>query len=151
MKKFAAFILIFLLSVTVAYPAQQTGTKIAETYAYDYTVMEFDQLTTATDNTQKIDLLSADRKTIFKNVLWQVKIAGITTNVVYRLQGSLNGEDWASLDSSDITKTSNGTYTVDYQGNGQIRYIRLYWVSETGGTAATLDVDAFVYKKEGSW
>jgi len=135
------FLTIFSLNV---YGAAQTGTDNAEFYFYDNKVITYEQLTTAADNTNKLFLVSSDGKIIFTRVVFQVVIAGITTNVIYRLEGSLDGDNWSAFDSN-ITKTANGTYFVNYVGEGQIRYIRLYWVSEAGGTAATLDIKAKVY------
>jgi uncharacterized pyridoxamine 5'-phosphate oxidase family protein len=138
-------ILLFVIPTNI-FAAAQVGTINAEQYANDNKVLTFDQLTAATDNTQKIYLLSENNKAIiYKNILWQIKVAGITTNVVYRLEGSLDGDNWFTLHSANITKTADGTYSIDYRGNGQILYIRLYWVSESGGTATTIDVKAKVY------
>jgi len=145
LKRFGFIILLLIIIPCIIFAAAQVGTMNAEQYVNDHTVMTFDQLTAAADNTQKIYLLSSDRMIIYRNILWQVKVASMTTNVVYRLEGSLNGTDWFNLDSVNITKTADGTYSIDYRGTGQILYIRFYWVSESGGTAATIDVSCLAY------
>ena len=70
----------------------------------------------------------------------QYTIASVDTNVVLRAEGSIDGVNWFNLasDGSDVTETTNGTdaFTVT---NMAIRYIRLRFVSESGGTAATID------------
>lgn len=70
----------------------------------------------------------------------QYKIASINTNVIVKLQGSLDNTNWFDL-TSETTQTSNGTYKLTYEG--AIKYIRFTFVSETGGTAATIDVIYF--------
>lgn len=70
----------------------------------------------------------------------QVVITNINTNVVVRIEGSNDGTNWANLsaNNSDTTFTTNGTYAFQYQGCPA--NIRTTFVSETGGTAAVLDV-----------
>jgi len=149
MKKIFILFAVMLFSFAVYGNAeQQIGTFSANSYAPTNAVISFDQLDAATDYTMKIKLTSTNGKIIYKNVLYQVTIASITTNVIYRLQGSLDGVNWFALDSVDITKTADSTYSVNYTGSGQIVFIRLYWVSESGGTSATIDVKAKMYKED---
>lgn len=65
-------------------------------------------------------------------------IALINTNVVVQLEGSNNNSDWFSL-SEEITKTANGTYNIHHQE--RVNYMRLRWISELGGTVATIQVN----------
>lgn len=73
----------------------------------------------------------------------QFKLANKNTSVTVRGEGSLDGTNWFNLDStnSDTTVSANGTYAFTFEGS--ITYIRFNFVSESGGTAATLDCDYF--------
>ena len=66
-------------------------------------------------------------------------VAAINTNVVLRAEGSIDGENFFNLSESnaDTTVTANGTNAFTYRG--KINYIRLRFVSESGGTDATVD------------
>lgn len=70
-----------------------------------------------------------------------VTIAAINTNVVVRAEGSLDGTNWFSLmPGNDLTITANETHAIVF--HGELEYIRGNFVSELGGTAATV---AFAY------
>ena len=75
----------------------------------------------------------------FTEHVLQYTVAGITTNVVLRAEGSIDGENFYNLSESDTdtTVTADGTNAFTY--TGKINYIRLRFVSESGGTAATVD------------
>ena len=66
-----------------------------------------------------------------------VKVAAINTNVKVALQGSLNNSDWADI-IADQTISANGNYFYSVTGR-PVKYIRPVFVSEAGGTAATVD------------
>ena len=102
---------------------------------------------TAAQATEMIDLVSKDGKHIVKNVNFQIVVAGIVTNVVVRIQGSLDGLNWPNTDylGDDKTMSADGAYSYYYEGKGDIRFIRLYFVSESGGTAATIDTKVKFY------
>jgi hypothetical protein len=63
-------------------------------------------------------------------------VADINTNVVVALEGSIDGTNWSKVIANQ-TITSNGTthYNV---ANHPLRYVRSVFVSESGGTAATI-------------
>lgn len=68
-------------------------------------------------------------------ITFQVTVSSISTNVVIRMEGSLDDVSFFNLDQSgaDTTITANGTY--GYCLNGcPVRYIRLRLVSISGGT-----------------
>jgi hypothetical protein len=67
-------------------------------------------------------------------------VAAINTTVVVRIEGSADNSAWANLDISglDTTITANGTYLFAIPET-PMAYIRATFVSETGGTAATID------------
>ncbi len=123
--------------------------KKAFQYAVDNSIIEFDQLTAGATATSAIDLRSEDKRETYLNVLFQYVIAAINTNVAITVQGSLDNVNWFNLheDDSNTTKTANGVYAIMYQGAGEVNYIRFYFVSEAGGTAATIDVKAKIYGK----
>ena len=73
---------------------------------------------------------------IAKNFLLMVTVATINTNVIVALEGSIDGTNWSKI-VANTTLTANGTthYNV---ANHPLRYIRPEFVSESGGTAATV-------------
>ena len=76
----------------------------------------------------------------FDEITAQYTIATINTTVVVRLEGSIDNSSWFNLDfdEQDTTQTANGTYALKY--DGKVPFIRFRFVSETGGTAATIAV-----------
>jgi len=80
----------------------------------------------------------------------QVTVATIDTNVVIQLEGSVDGTNFFILPIEDstvsglaisanvVTITANGTYLL-YVKETAIKQIRLNFVSEAGGAAATID------------
>jgi len=71
----------------------------------------------------------------------QYVVANKNTNVVVKLQGSLDNTHWFDI-TAETTQTSNGTYYLAFEG--AISYIRFTFVSEDGGTDATIDVTYLV-------
>lgn len=70
-------------------------------------------------------------------------VANINTNVVIRAEGRMHSsEDWFNLSTGDITITANGTYAIFIEQF--VTEIRFTFVSESGGTAATIDVSTYV-------
>lgn len=80
-----------------------------------------------------------------------VTVASINTNVIIALEGSLDGTNYFEIpvdNSSDVatgaltlnrmTITANGTYSLHVK-NYSLNSIRLNFVSEAGGSAATID------------
>lgn len=67
-----------------------------------------------------------------------VTVVDINTNVVLRVEGSLDGTNWFNLSdlNQDTTITENGTY--GFMATGMLYKIRVNFVSESGGTAATI-------------
>lgn len=80
-------------------------------------------------------------------------VASIDTNVIVNLEGSIDQSNYAelplsntavtgaSITSNRMTVTANGTYTI--YSTAPMVDVRFNWVSETGGTAATIDCDFF--------
>jgi len=71
-----------------------------------------------------------------KNYVMFVTVASVDTNVVVALNGSIDGTNWSKVIGNQ-TITSNGTthYNV---ANHPIKYIQPVFVSESGGTNATV-------------
>ena len=65
-----------------------------------------------------------------------VTVASVNTNVVVRLEGSVDGTNYAPIIANQ-TITANGTTSYSVSGR-PVKWIRTNWVSETGGTAATV-------------
>jgi len=85
-----------------------------------------------------------------RNHSFQVTIAAIDTNVVVQIEGSNDGTSFGivqavtagtgiSLTNSVATITANATYILTPK-NAAIKNLRFRFVSESGGTAATIDV-----------
>lgn len=66
-------------------------------------------------------------------------VAAINTSLVLRVEGSIDNSAWANLDcnNTDFSVTGNGTYGFTFLG--LLGYIRVVFVSEVGGSAATVD------------
>jgi hypothetical protein len=68
------------------------------------------------------------------DVVFQVTVSSIGTNVVIRLEGSLDGVNYFNLDSlGDTTITANGTTGYSVQ-NCPLKWVRGRLVSISGGT-----------------
>jgi hypothetical protein len=66
-------------------------------------------------------------------------VAAINTNVVVRVEGSVDNTSWFNLDASETDTTISSNGTRGFKFTGALAYIRLTFVSESGGTAATID------------
>jgi len=71
--------------------------------------------------------------------VFQITLAAKNTSVDVNIEGSIDGTNWFKIKSSDIQYTANGTYYIEAH-DLQVTFIRFDFVSEVGGTAATLDV-----------
>jgi hypothetical protein len=73
------------------------------------------------------------------NVLFQVTVSSIGTNVVIRLEGSLDAANWFNLNSgnTDFTLTANGTFGYSLV-QVPVPYIRGRLVSLSGGTPSVV-------------
>jgi len=89
---------------------------------------------TAPDTTQPFNVERYRKHT------WQYTIASINTSVDVRVEGSLDNNTWGNVNAADATtqKTANGTYLM--WSEIHVRWIRFVFVSEAGGTAATINV-----------
>jgi hypothetical protein len=76
----------------------------------------------------------------YKNFSWVVKVGSINTNVIVQVDGSHNNTDFYNLAGIGLTTTiiANGVYEIAIM-NAATAYTRLTFISEDGGTDATLD------------
>lgn len=81
-------------------------------------------------------LVQLPPKLLSQNYTMFVTVANINTNVVVALNGSIDGTNWSKVIANQ-TITANGTthYNV---ANHPLKYIQPVFVSEAGGTAATV-------------
>ena len=70
-----------------------------------------------------------------RNYTLIVTVANIDTNVVVRLEGSLNGTDYGAMISNTITV--NGTYAYNVTGF-PVKKIRANFLQRVGGNNATV-------------
>jgi len=73
---------------------------------------------------------------VSKNYSFFVTVANINTNVIVALNGSIDGTNWSKV-IANTTITSNGTTHYNL-ANHPLQYIQPVFVSESGGTAATV-------------
>ena len=80
------------------------------------------------------------QKTTGAYLSFQVTVADIGTNVVIRLEGSLDGTSYFNLSEgeTDFTLTANGTY--GYVLFAPVQFIRLRLVSVSGGAPSVATV-----------
>ena len=71
-----------------------------------------------------------------KSYTFMVTVTEIDTNVVVRLDGSIDGTNYAPIISAQ-TITSNGT-TIYSVADRPVKFVKAVFVSEAGGTAATV-------------
>lgn len=73
------------------------------------------------------------------NVLFQVTVSSIGTNVVIRLEGSVDAANWFNLDANnvDTTITANGTYGYALV-QVPVPYVRARLVSISTGTPSVV-------------
>jgi len=77
----------------------------------------------------------------YHNHTFSITLAAVDTSVDIRIEGSLDNSNWFNMDDTgnDTQYTTNGTYLI-HKPNFKTKYVRFTFVSEVGGTAATLDV-----------
>lgn len=71
-----------------------------------------------------------------RNYVLFVTVASINTNVVVALNGSIDGTNWSKIIANQ-TITADGTTHYNI-ANHPVRYVQPVFVSESGGTAATV-------------
>jgi hypothetical protein len=109
-------------------------TGSAAQIAGDYFVKSFDQIAA-------VGVTDAIQINGLANHTFQVTTADIDTNVIIRLEGSLDNSNWGNIaaDGADETITTDGT-TLFSRSNLPLEYVRVRFVSESGTTTPTVDV-----------
>jgi len=84
--------------------------------------------------------VTAAQKTTGAYLSFQVTVSDIGTNVVIRIEGSLDGTSYFNLSENevDFTLTANGTY--GYVLFAPVQFVRLRLVSISGGTPSVAAV-----------
>ena len=71
-----------------------------------------------------------------RNYILFTTVANINTNVVVALNGSIDGTNWSKIIANQ-TITADGTTHYNI-ANHPVKYVQPVFVSESGGTAATV-------------
>lgn len=104
-------------------------------YAVDYLYTKtFDTITTPSVTSAQIVVGAINHS-------YQIKISSMNTNVIVRVEGSMDNLTWFNMDDDllDTTYTSDGTYNL-HKDNFKTYYTRFRFVSELGGTSANITV-----------
>ena len=121
MKKLIGVICLLLLLTSTAYSLEHTF------------------LTSLTTPNSTEVLLTLENGEFLTDHTFQYTIAGISTNVVLKADGSLDKAFWFNLEAATTTKDANGTYKI-VVSNTPLKYTKFTMVSESGATTATVDV-----------
>lgn len=75
----------------------------------------------------------------YSEVTFGVKVMNVNTSVTFQFEGKMAGLDWGSLDADydSTTVYSNKTIYRTYRFPASIDLVRVRFLSEAGGTAAT--------------
>ncbi len=74
----------------------------------------------------------------YQTLSWLFTVANINTNVVVAVQLKFGNSNWTSVLTTGVTYTANGDYGFENIGIAHADSARLKFVSETGGTDATI-------------
>jgi len=90
----------------------------------------------STESTLSAPAVGTALQVAVNNTFSIVTVASVDTNVIVRLEGSVDGTNYAPIIANQ-TITANGTTVYSVSGR-PVKWIRTNWVSEAGGTAATV-------------
>lgn len=78
------------------------------------------------------------------DLMFQFRVREISTNIVIRAEGSLDGREWFNLDAGDedYTITADGIYSMLFQG--YVSYVRLNFVSISGGSPTIRNIKLLI-------
>lgn len=76
-----------------------------------------------------------------ESLTFQITLSGVSTNVVFRMEGSLDDANFFNLDDgeADTTLTADGTFGYALS-NVPVRHVRVRLVSISGGTPTVSSV-----------
>jgi hypothetical protein len=85
--------------------------------------------------------VTASTETTGTNLAFQITTSGVSTNVVVRMEGSLDDTNFFNLDDgdADTTITTDGTFGYALSGC-PVKYVRVRLVSLSGGTPTVSSV-----------
>ena len=119
----------------------------AREYVHNASLIELGELSTAGQSTAPVRLVgeSGGRKIVYQRLTFQLVVAlGGSKSVTLQAEGNLDNsaDNWANLDVSGLSTiiATGGTYILTYEGSGEVGYTRLTFVSEAGGSDATIQV-----------
>lgn len=75
----------------------------------------------------------------YKLITVAFTVAAINTNVVLRLEGSMDNTNWFNLSSTNTDTVITANSTNAFNVEAAVEFVRLNFVSESGGTNATVD------------
>lgn len=80
-------------------------------------------------------------KVVSESLTFQITTSGVSTNVVIRMEGSLDDTNFFNLDENelDTTLTANGTFAFALNGT-PVKFVRVRLVSISGGTPTVASV-----------
>jgi len=89
------------------------------------------------ERTESIDMIG------YGSAIIQYTVSDIGANVITGIEVSNDGVKFDNANTSNAwtTKTANGTYTFRF--DGKARYLRLHWVSASGGSPSIDDIIIF--------
>lgn len=125
------FLIAFLIMLSIVSIANAQQVRIAET---DTTTL------TAPGYSRAVSCYGG-----YTKVLWYFKIANIDTKVSVALQAKKGHGEWTSVFADSIAYTENGNFGFEWDGCALADSLRLWFVSEAGGTAATITHNAALY------
>jgi len=81
----------------------------------------------------------------YTNIMWYFTIASINTSVAVSLQVKSGTGAWTDVWADSLVFTSNGNEALEFDGIVLADSTRFRWISEAGGTAATITHNAILY------
>jgi len=80
-------------------------------------------------------------KVVSESLTFQITTSSVSSNVVIRMEGSLDDTSFFNLDESelDTTLTTNGTFAFALNGT-PVKFVRVRLVSISGGTPTVASV-----------
>lgn len=74
----------------------------------------------------------------FTRMIWYFTVASKNTAVSVAVQGKKGNSDWTNIWADSLRYTANGSYGLEWDNVSLTDSLRLRFVSEEGGTAATI-------------
>lgn len=75
----------------------------------------------------------------YEKLLFILNVSNIDSSISVRPEVSFDNSSWTAL-GEDTVLEDNGSHIIGFDWAVIFGYVRVNWVSETGGTSATLDI-----------